>query len=266
MSTKIHLLSIDAQNDFCDPKGALFVLGADEDTKRLANLVNRLGSKLDAISLTLDSHHPKHIAHPLAWKNDKGEHPDPFTIISESDVNDGTWKATDPRYQKWQRQYVETLAKNGRYPLRIWPYHCLIGSWGIGLFPVFFDAITKWEKETLRIANKVTKGVNIKTEHYSAVQADVVDTNDPGTQLNTELIDLLQKYDDILITGQALNFCVANTVRDIAKHFGDDNVKKFILLEDTSSNVPTYEQLGIDFVEDMKKLGMRITTSVDYLA
>lgn len=261
----IHLLSIDAQNDFCDPKGALFVPGAKEDTERLASLVTRLSERIDAISLTLDSHHARHIAHAMAWRNDKGEHPTPFSIITVDDVKKGVWKASVPNHTKWQREYVETLDKNGRYPLCIWPDHCLIGSWGQSLVPAFHDAVVQWEKDTLRIANKVTKGSNILTEHYSAVQADVQIPSDPGTQLNTSLIDRLQEADDILITGQALSHCVANTIRDIADNFGDDNVKKFILLEDTSSNVPTFDKMGEDFVEDMKGRGMRIAKSTDYL-
>ena len=44
---KIHLLVIDPQNDFCDPNGSLFVPGADEDIKRLAEMVHRLKDKLD---------------------------------------------------------------------------------------------------------------------------------------------------------------------------------------------------------------------------
>lgn len=266
MSHRIHLLTIDAQNDFCDPKGALFVKGADEDVKRLANLVNRLGRKIDNITATLDSHHNLHIAHPIMWTNTKGEHPSPFTIITADDIKNGVWQATMPQLRKWQREYVETLAKNNRYPLCIWPPHCLIGSWGHSFAPEFHAALSKWEMENTRMVIKVTKGSNLKTEHYSAVCADVPDPEDPHTQLNVGLIDSLKLADDILITGEALSHCVANTVRDIAKNFDPDYVKKFVLLEDTCSNVGGFDQFGIDFVKDMLALGMRKTTSVDYLA
>jgi nicotinamidase-related amidase len=264
---KVHLLTIDTQNDFCDPTGALFVKGADQDTKRLTALVNRLGRKIDAATLTLDSHHAFHIAHPCAWRNDRNDHPNPFSIISEDDVVKGVWKASLPGLQKWQREYVQKLAQNKRYPLCVWPYHCLIGGWGASLVPEFFDAIKNWELSNLRIANKVTKGSNIKTEHYSAVCADVPDPSDPHTQLNVALIDSLKDFDDILISGQALDFCVRNTIVDIANNFGDDNVKKFVLLEDccSSVNVPGLEHLGSDFVKEMTARGMRVTTSKDYL-
>ena len=85
------------------------------------------------------------------------------------------------------------------------------------------------------------------------------DDNDPSTKLNVNLIDALTQADEILITGEALSHCVANTVRDIAKQFGDDAVKKFTLLQDTSSNVFQCEKLGRDFVLEMSKKGMKIT-------
>jgi len=57
---------------------------------------------------------------------------------------------------------------------------------------------------------------------------------------------------------------VANTITDIANDFGDDNVKKFTLLEDTASNVPGFEKLGRDFVTTMVKKGMKVTTTKDW--
>lgn len=83
--------------------------------------------------------------------------------------------------------------------------------------------------------------------------------------LNNDFLDVLEEADKIIVTGEALSHCVASTVRD-AVDFRSDIAKKLVLLEDTSSNVPGFEKLGIDFVEDMKKLGMEVSTSVDYLS
>jgi hypothetical protein len=41
MSNKAVLLVIDPQVDFCDPKGNLYVNGADKDMVRLADMVNK---------------------------------------------------------------------------------------------------------------------------------------------------------------------------------------------------------------------------------
>jgi nicotinamidase-related amidase len=265
----VQLIMIDPQFDFCDPKGALCVPGADEDSKRLAEMLNRCLGKIDDISVTLDSHRVLHIAHPIWWKDDAGNHPDPFTLITKDDVVGANpkWKAVNPGFQKRSEEYVVKLEENGRYVLCIWPPHCLIGSNGYKVMPVIYDVLCEWETKRFGAINWVTKGSNIFTEHYSAVQADVPDPDDPeGTMLNTAFIEKLQKADLIGITGQALSHCVANTFRDVANNFGEENIKKFVLIEDTSSAVPSFENLAEEFVKEMVGRGMQTCKAEEFLA
>jgi nicotinamidase-related amidase len=180
------------------------------------------------------------------------------------DIKNGVWRATNPQFQQRSAEYVDQLAVNGRYPLCIWPPHCLIGSWGYGVVPELFYALLKWE-EQFALVNYVTKGSNFWTEHYSAVQADVPDPEDLTTQLNMDLIKTLGKADIILLAGEARSHCLANTVTDIADNFGEENVKKIILLEDATSDVPGFEDLGEAFVKSMKARGMQTSTTVDFL-
>lgn len=261
---KTHLVMIDPQNDFCDKKGSLFVTGADADVVRLAAFIRKNKNRLTEIHCTLDSHDPIHIAHPRFWVNSKGEQPKPFTLITADDVKNGVWRAFNPQLQVRAQAYVDALAKNKRYVLVIWPPHCLIGSWGAAVAPEVHTALTEWATESFNRVNWVTKGSNFLTEHYSAVMADVPDDNDPSTKINTGFIDMLVDADEILITGEALSHCVANTVTDVANNFGDDNIKKLVLLEDTTSNVPGFEKLGTDFVVNMTKRGMRVIKTTDY--
>jgi nicotinamidase-related amidase len=265
----VHLLIIDPQRDFCEPPdqgtGALFVPGAPEDMDRLADFVQRNASKLDDIHVTLDSHHLVHIANPIWWRNSKGDHPSPFTIISAKDVEQGNWMATQPWYQRHSLNYVRSLENGGRYPLCIWPPHCLIGSAGYAVQPALFDSLRLWEEE-FSVVDFVTKGSNIKTEHYSAVKADVPDPSDPSTQVNTNLISILMKADLVAVAGEAGSHCLANTVRDIAEAFGDDSfVKKLVLLEDATSPVPGFENLQTDFVKEMVSRGMQLSTTDKFL-
>ena len=261
----IHVLMIDNQNDFCNPKGSLFVPGADASAIRATEFINRVGSKVDLFHVTLDSHQETHIAHPISWVGKDGKHPNPFTLITEDDVKRGVWRATNPRRQAWFEHYVQELAKNKRYVLVIWPPHCIIGSWGHSLVPSVSEALRSWSKQKNHWVNYVTKGSNDDTEHYSAVMADVPRDGDPSTKLNTRLIDILKISDEILIMGQALSHCVRNTVTDVANNFGEDQIKKFVLLTDCSDNVPSFENFGTDFVKELTNRGMRTTTSVDYL-
>jgi len=260
---KLEFLIIDPQNDFCDPNGSLFVPGADADIERLALMMQRLSNKITDVHVTLDTHHLIDIAHPIFWINSEGNNPDPFTIIEVGDLKNGVWRTVNPQFQKRAAEYIEKLAQNGRYPLCIWPPHCLIGSSGHNVHPTLYKELLEWEK-TFAMVDYVTKGSNFWTEHYSAVQADVPDPNDPDTMLNTRLIETLERADIILLAGEARSHCLANTVKDIANNFGVDNIKKMVFLSDATSDVPGFENLGEAFVDDMVKRGMQISTTVDF--
>lgn len=285
MNTKIHLLIIDPQNDFCDipdaelpvtvnaqgarviaSRPALPVPGADADMKRLAAFIRRIGHKLYDIHVTLDSHNPVDIAHPSWWCNAAGDAPSPFTVITAGDVRNGLWKARSPVAQAHSLKYVESLEANGRYLLIIWPEHCLIGSWGHNVHSAVSDELSAWARRKLENIDFVTKGSNPTTEHYSAVQAEVPDPNDPTTTLNSRLIKTLAEADIVVIAGEALSHCVASTVRDIADNFGEENIKKLVLLTDCASSVGTFEKLGDAFITEMVARGMKVATSLDFLA
>lgn len=263
---KIHLLAIDCQQDFANPRGSLFVPGADKDMERLAKFINRMEKKLDDIHVTLDSHKVMQVFHSAFWINSKGEHPAHYTIISVDDVKKGVWRATITSCQKRATEYVEALASKGKYPLMIWPYHCLISSIGHSLVPAVSDAIIRWEKNRYAMANYCVKGDFYLSEHYGALEAEVPAPEEPSTMLNTGLVSVLQQADVLLIAGEALSHCVKATVEQVAAAFGEENIKKFVLLEDCCSNVASFEQLGKDFVKDMTKRGMQITTTTEYLA
>jgi len=289
---RIELLIIDPQIDFCWPgikemvpnipddvlsfleqtfpelvkPGSLFVPGADKDMNRLAEFIKRVRQKLYDIHVTMDSHHNVDVAHPIFTMNASGQHPDPFTIITDEDVEKGKWVATNPGWRERFATYVKKLHQNGRYPLCVWPPHCLIGSFGYGIYPPLFQEILAWEEARFAIVDKVTKGSNYFTEHYSAVQADVPDDDDPDTQLNESLIRTLEEADMILLAGEARDYCVANTVRDIADNFGEESIKKMYLLTDCTSDVGAVPGMGEDFVKEMVGRGMNLTTSTECLA
>ena len=278
----IQLLVVDPQNDFCDPKGSLSVPGANEDMTRLATMIQRTKGKLDDIHVTLDSHHRLDISHPTFWKRvADGASPDPFTILGMDNGKivkcdmDATGNKiptaeeyTTARFGFLERAktYLEALDATGRYPHVVWPIHCLIGSWGTSIVPELLDAIHEWEAQIAK-TNYVTKGSNIFTEHFSGVKAEVPDPDDPTTQINTGLIQTLEEADIIAIAGEARSHCVANTVNDVAACFSDPKyIQKLTLLTDATSDVPGYEFLGDAFVKDLTAQGMKLSTTVDFLA
>lgn len=262
----VQLLVIDPQNSFCDPRGELFVPGAVEDMQRLSAMVKRIGNKLTGINVTMDSHRMIDIAHPCFWVDSQGKNPNPFTTITVNDVKSGKWSAAHIAFNKRALQYVEALEANKRYVLTIWPYHCIIGSWGHAIVPEFSDAIREWEMKKFRLINYVVKGSSPFTEHYSGIVSEVPDPSDPSTQLNTPFLDLLAEADLIAIAGEAKSHCLANTVSDIINNFGEENIKKLCLIQDGTSSVPNFEKLGEDFVKEMTGRGMQISNSKDFLS
>jgi nicotinamidase-related amidase len=263
---KIHLLTIDPQVDFCSPTGALFVPGATEDMARLAAMILRLGKRIDDIHVTLDQHHLLDVAHPAMWKGADGKHPAPFTIISPKDVENGVWTPVIPSLTRRMLAYVKALEAGKRYPLCIWPPHCLIGGAGAAIMPDVMAALNTWANAVTGTVDFVSKGSNIFTEHYSGVKAEVPDPEDPSTQLNMRLIKTLEEADEILIAGEAGSHCTANSVRDVADGFSNaDYVQKFTLLTDAISPVPGFEKLQEQFIADMTAKGMKLSTTVDVL-
>lgn len=259
------LLLVDPQNDFCDRQGALFVPGADEDARRTAAMIGRISSALDGLAVTLDCHHVLDVAHPLMWVDREGAHPSPFTEISLEDLKNGTWKAVRPEWQDRLRRYVSDLEALGRYRLTIWPEHCLVGSWGFGIVPCVFEAVTKWERAHKETATLILKGENPWTEHYSAVKAEVFDPEDPRTGINQALLDRIREADCVAVAGEALSHCVANTIRDLVEPLKGD-LSRLVLIRDATSCVPGFEPLGEAFLEEMTKLGMRIESSARLFA
>jgi len=160
---------------------------------------------------------------------------------------------------------VRALRDGGRYTLTIWPPHCLIGTWGHNVIPAVAGALRRWEEAGFKRVDYVTKGRNLWTEHYSAVRAEVPDPADPATQPDVRLIETLEKADVVALSGQALSHCVANTVRDIADRFSPESIRKLVLIEDTSSPVPGFEDMARQFLEDLRGRGMRTAKAADFL-
>ena len=134
------------------------------------------------------------------------------------------------------------------------------------MIPPIRDAILAWEEKYFAIARKVTKGSNPFTEHYGAVHADVVDPDDPSTQINTTFLNAVNDSDVVIATGIAGSHCLANTMLDMTTCLGDDFAKKVVFLEDCTAPVPGFEGLQDSFVAAMSAKGMKVSNSVDYLS
>lgn len=280
---QVQLLVIDPQWDFCNPNGSLFVNGADKDMLRLATMIRRVKDKLDDIHITLDAHHYIDISHPTMYRRcDDGAQPLPYIVLgldsrrkivkcnldAVGNKIPTTEEYTTIRLSFLERvtAYLEALDATKRYPHMLWPLHCLIGSQGATIVPELLDAIHAWEARPGQ-ADYVTKGSNPFTEHFSGVKAEVPDPEDPTTQINTSLIQALEKADIIAIAGEASSHCVYHTCKDIVTCFSDPQyAQKMVLLKDCMSPVTGFEFLGDGFFKEMAALGVKMSDSASFLA
>jgi nicotinamidase/pyrazinamidase len=244
MKRTFQLLIIDLQNDFCDlPEAhrpihplrperetpALPVSGAHDDMQRVAALIRNGGSGLSSITITLDSHNRLHIAHPTFWQRGDGGAVTPFTAITAAQVRQGEFMPRDAQALPRALAYLDQLEARGRYTLMVWPVHCEIGTWGHNVHADVRAAYNAWETEHQRVVRKVAKGSNLWTEHYSALQAEVPDEQDPHTLLNRPLLAELDTADLLIIAGEASSHCVKATTEDIVDHLPSGRPQRIVI-------------------------------------
>jgi nicotinamidase-related amidase len=253
---RVCLLAIDVQNTFCIPGFELFVggrsgQGAVEDNVRLCEFIYRNLGKITEIALTLDTHTATQIFHPIFWVNAAGEHPEPMTMITLKDVEDGVWQANpaaagmvhDPEsLNTYAHHYVRQLHQEGKFPLTIWPYHSMLGGIGHAIVSAveeacFFHGMARGSQTRFEM-----KGSNPLTENYSILQPEVMtdQRSQVIAQKNTAFLKHLLSFDCILIAGQAKSHCVAWTIEHLLKEIqaiDPQLARNVYLLEDCMSPV-----------------------------
>lgn len=253
---KIALLVIDPQNDFCKPSGSLYVPGAENDMERLSKFISDHKTELSFIGLTMDSHQVIDISHPAFWEDKDGKQPNPFTIITASDIENGKWT---PRYAPQEAlKYLQELESQGEYPHCIWPEHCIIGTEGAAIVNNLMDSVKEWARQG-KFYQVVAKGTYPMTEHFGAFRANVPVAGHPETQLNQNLLQKLETYQKIYFAGEAKSHCVANTLKQ-AMEF-PSLASKLIILDDCMSNVPGFETLADPIYAKAKAMGVKFTTT-----
>ncbi len=285
---KICLVAVDVQNTFCLPEFELYVggrsgTGAVDDNNRLCQFIYRNLQNITQIVPTMDTHQAMQIFHSIFFTNDSGEHPAPFTMITEDDIAQGRWGFNESLAQNLQygeefvqqhiKHYTNQLNKSGKYALTIWPYHAMLGGIGHALVPsieeaIFFHTVCRYSQPDFQI-----KGSHPLTEHYSVFGPEVATGPDGKTLVdkNEALFQKLVKYDAIIVAGQAKSHCVAWTIADLLDSITvlDRRLaEKVYLLEDCSS--PVVIPGVIDYTDDanaafqkFKEAGMHVVQSTE---
>jgi nicotinamidase-related amidase len=288
---RICLVAVDVQNTFCVPGFELFVggrsgIGAVEDNRRLCAFLYRNLASITRVIPTMDTHRAMQIFHPVWLVDGRGEHPDPFTLVSVEDVERGVWRfneavapslgRTAEDAQQQLLHYVRRLAAGGKFALTVWPYHAMLGGIGHALVSAveeaaFFHGLARASQPDFQV-----KGSNPLTEHYSIIGPEVT-RGAHGEAIagrNRELVDHLHDYDAVIIAGQAKSHCVAWTIADLLAEVQARDLSlapRVYLLEDCTS--PVVVPGVIDYTDEadaafrrFAEAGFHVVRSTDPLA
>ncbi len=285
---KISLLLVDVQNTFCIPDFELFVggatgTGAVDDNLRLCQFIYRNLDVITEICPTMDTHQSMQIFHSIFLVNNQGEHPEPYTLITPEDIEQGAWRFNpelsssldiDETYaQEYLRHYTRTLKEGGKYDLTIWPYHAMLGGIGHALVSaveeaIFFHSIARYSQPDFQV-----KGGNPFTENYSVLKPEVLEdaVGEQIAEKNVGFIKKLLDFDAVVIAGQAKSHCLAWTIDDLLSEIQVSDKKlaeKVYLLEDCSSpvvipGVIDYTDQATAAFQRFAAAGMQIVRSTD---
>ena len=285
---RICLVAVDVQNTFCIPGFELYVggrsgTGAVDDNRRLCEFIYRNMDVITQICPTMDTHQAMQIFHSVYLINAVGEHPPPFTLISEEDVLKGVWQFNpalcysfdiDEDYgNRHLLHYTRKLKRGGKYDLTVWPYHAMLGGIGHALVAsveeaIFFHSIARYSQADFHV-----KGDKPFTEHYSVLGPEVVEGpgGEPIGQKSEKFFRKLLEYDAVVMAGQAKSHCVAWTIDDLLEDIRTRDVnlvEKVYLLEDCASAVVVpgtidYTEQADSAFRRFADAGMHVVRSTD---
>lgn len=215
---KVALLIIDADNDFVDPHGTLYVPKADEAMKKLSKWLENSGDIIDAVYASQDAHSISHIGHPWFWKKLS----DPKKPVTDVTYDDIVKRKVVPRFlPEDSAEYEEVIdymlflnETNKKY--NIWPIHSIDGSWGQS-FPTYLsEALNQWSlNNNFKTWTIIRKGQEELREMHSIFTYSFPLFRKVGPAETLKYLEILQIYDKILIAGQAKDYCVVESIKDM---------------------------------------------------
>lgn len=249
---RVALILVDMQFDFVHPDGNLSVPGSLDDLKRINEFIYGQGESITSIYASLDTHNTFQIFFPSWWVyDDNSQHPDVLTMATMSAsgevVDMGGRRLRPLMHPLWSLKYVERLKDEAQKNLMLWTYHCINGTPGHALMPSLSEALAFHSAARHSQVTYITKGTGVRTEHYGIWEAEVPDPTDPGTALNTTILNAVGDHDLIYIAGEAKSHCVLATMQQTVSYFGatqPEVVRKLRFMTDCMSSVVVP---GVDF-------------------
>jgi len=244
------LLIIDPQNDFMED-GSLPVKGARNDMLNLISFIHTNFKKIDKIKVSLDTHNYTQIFYQSWWQDSDGNHPNYYSIIKP----DSKFK---PLFHKEQSKlYVNYLNKINK-DLIIWPYHCILGTYGHNIEPNLENMLSYFSLVTKKKVEKITKGSNPLSEMYGIFREEFSDL-----KLNSTFAAAYGNYENIIVAGEAKSHCVLESIKQLCEFYQFDNFNSNIfVLEDCTTSIQGFEEkTNIEFKMLSAKYNIILTNS-----
>lgn len=274
--TKAALVIIDPQNCFMDIPGMpLSVVGATADMARLASHMRKhiRQGLYEQVYVTLDTHPLDHISHAMRWVDQNGNHPALFTIITSDEYEAGMWCASADADQIWQGEYLKRLSR----PHCIWPVHGQKGQIEHGICYELGSSIHEMGNpngspglDEYVPFTYVEKGMHREVEQFGVFGADVPYPGAPETDINQSLIDDINRYSEIVFTGEASSHCVMDSVNQFLANVPEADWSKVVVLRDCMSPVPQppggpdFPAMAEFWFAGLETKGVRVVNVADY--
>jgi nicotinamidase-related amidase len=206
------------------------------------------------------------------WNDDQGQPLQPFDCLTGDltimRMGQAVGKATPSPLAAsvvaggnlgWLRQqaayYSRELEKGGKYPLLMWPEHCILGSDGHALVGIVHEARMFHSYVRGTQSHAEVKGGSPLTECYSVLGAEVLTRFDgePLAQKNVRFIRTLLDADYVIIAGQAASHCVKSSISDLLSEILAKDpalARKVYVVEDCMSAVTVPNPAGGFFVDN----------------
>ena len=263
--SKNILFIVDPQNDFCDPKGSLYVPGAENDCLRISNILchPNSGTFFSDCFVSMDMHNNYNCRHTCFWKDKEGnalkEVP---TLMYNKDMCYGN--SFIPATNK------KSYTLDGDLTM-IWPKHCIVGTWGSNIQEDVEIGLNFWEENSIYYVNYLFKGRSPLEEEYGVLE----NKNNQKQFLNS----IHSKYGlynneniiNIYVCGEARMYCVKETILQIARKMKEVKTRypmleyNIYLISDCTSNVNP----DADDSQEIKKLvdlaNIKIVNSIDVI-
>lgn len=230
------LFIVDPQNDFTDPRGSLYVPGAEKTIEHICKFIKTHIQEIDEILISADTHQYYNVGFAEFW-NIPGLKA--FDKISVEDILSGKCKPRNLDPQK-KDAFLSQFRKYRGKELTIWPRHCIEGTWGC-CFPDSLNyALGEWGLQKSKGYKVFKKGYVPEIESYSVFPSVLYIGN--GEKLERPRT-LLQPWNSIWIAGFCKDICVAETLQDMKYELYRN---KLILLENCMATLnPSDPRLSI---------------------